>query len=155
MIDWDAAPEFGDRATDPSATIRPSAYGIISDGSGRLVVVRTPLGVFLPGGGSDEAETPEATVARETREECGYAVRVGTWRRTAVERVSSAREQTRFEKRCTFCDGTFVDRTGAPTEADHAPAWMPADQAAARLTPASHRWAVGEWLASGGDAPKP
>ena len=150
MTDWHAVPAFGDRTTEASATIRPSAYGIIGDPPECVAVVRTPLGLFLPGGGSDEPETPEATVARETREECGLSVRIGMWRRMAIERVYSVTEQTHFEKRSTFCDGTVIGPAGDPVEMDHALEWMLAAEAAARLTFPSHRWAVGEWLASGG-----
>jgi 8-oxo-dGTP diphosphatase len=148
MTDWDSVPVFGEPATDVAETIRPSAYGIISGRPGRLALVRTPLGLFLPGGGSDDTELPEATVVRETREECGLVVRVGAWRRAAIEHVFSVTEQAHFEKRSTFCDASVVGAAGDPIEIDHALEWIPAAEAAALLTPASHRWAVGEWLAS-------
>jgi 8-oxo-dGTP diphosphatase len=147
--DWGRVPVFGEAMTDITGTIRPSAYGIIGGRTRRLAVVRTPLGLFLPGGGSDETEVPEMTVVRETREECGLAVRIGEWRRTAIEHVFSVTEQVHFEKRCTFCNAAVVDPVGEPTEIDHALEWMSATEAAAFLTPPSHRWAVGEWLASG------
>lgn len=102
MTDWRSVPVFGKPTTDAPATIRPSANGIVSDRPGFAAVVRTSLGVFLPGGGSDEAEPPEAALIRETREECGLAVGVGPWRRTAIKHVFSVTEQTHFEKRCTF-----------------------------------------------------
>ena len=90
-----------------------------------------------------------STVVRETREECGLAVRVGAWRRTAIEHVFSVTEQAHFEKRNTFCDAAVVGPVGEATEIDHALVWTSAAEATALLTPASHRWAVGEWLASG------
>jgi 8-oxo-dGTP diphosphatase len=143
--DWTSVPIFGEPAS--GATIRPSAYGIIVDAEGRLAVVRTPLGCFLPGGGADPAESPEATVERETREECGLAIRVGQWRRAAIEHVFSVTEQTQFEKRSTFCDAVVMGRTGDPIERDHTLERMSAAEAIAALTPPSHRWAVGEWRA--------
>jgi GNAT superfamily N-acetyltransferase len=105
--------------------------------------------LFLPGGGSDENEVPEATVVRETREECGLEVRVGTWRRRAIEHVFSVTERAQFEKRSTFCDAAVLHPSGAPTELDHVLQWISVADAKALLTPPSHRWAVGEWLASG------
>ena len=149
MTDWGSVPVFGEPTAGVTGTIRPSAYGIISGSPGRLALVRTPLGLFLPGGGSDDSEVPETTVVRETREECGLAVRVGPWRRAAIEHVFSVTEQAHFEKRSTFCDAAIVDPVGEPTEIDHMLEWMSAAEATELLTPASHRWAVGEWLASG------
>jgi 8-oxo-dGTP diphosphatase len=144
-IDWLRVPVFGEPPADFAGTIRPSAYGIVADSTRRIAVVRTPLGLFLPGGGSDALESPEATVTRETREETGLTVRVGAWRRMAVEHGFSATEQRQFEKRCTFCDAT-VHAVGTSAEPDHMLEWVAAGEAAILLAPPSHRWAVGEWL---------
>ena len=141
-----AVPVFGEPHI--GATIRPSAYGIIAGSGGRIAVVRTPLGWFLPGGGSDETESPEATVTRETLEECGLAIRVGAWRRSAIEHSFSVTEQTYFEKHSTFCDAVLIQPAGAPSEPDHALVWMAVRDARTFLSPPGHRWAVDEWLAS-------
>src|SRR5258708_29725587 len=108
MTDWANVPVFGAPPIDVSAIVRPSAYDIVRDGLGRLAVVHTPIGLSLPGGGRDGPETPEATVVRETREECGLDLRIGPWRRTAIEHVFSHSEQMQFEKRNTFCDGALL-----------------------------------------------
>jgi 8-oxo-dGTP diphosphatase len=141
-----SVPVFGEPHT--AATIRPSAYGIVVGPRGRIAVVCTPLGWFLPGGGSDETESPEATVIRETVEECGLAVRVGAWRRIAIEHSFSVTEQAYFEKHSTFCDAVCLHPAGPPTELDHALEWMAAAEARDLLSPPGHRWALGEWLSS-------
>jgi len=148
MTDWKNVPVFGAPPTGVLAIVRPSAYGIIADPQGRLAVVHTPIGLSLPGGGSDEAEAPDVTVVREAREECGLDIRVGRWRRNAIEHVFSTAEQAQFEKRNTFCDAAVLRADGEPSEPDHLLEWMPAGQAAALLVPASHRWAVNQWQAS-------
>jgi 8-oxo-dGTP diphosphatase len=148
MTDWMNVPVFGAPPTAVVAIVRPSAYGIIADRQGRLAVVHTPIGLSLPGGGSDEAEAPEATVVREVREECGLDIQVGRWRRTAIEHVFSTAEQAQFEKRNTFCGAAVLGAGGEPSELDHLLVWMPAGQAATLLVPASHRWAVNEWQTS-------
>ncbi len=139
-------PVFGEPHV--AATIRPSAYGIISGHAGRIAVVRTPLGWFLPGGGADHHEVPQATVIRETLEECGLAIRVGAWRRSAIEHAFSVSDQTYFEKHSTFCDAFLLHPVGPPTELDHTLEWTVATDARARLSPPGHRWALDEWLAS-------
>jgi 8-oxo-dGTP pyrophosphatase MutT (NUDIX family) len=148
MTDWGIARVFGARPTGLTAIVRPSAYGIVADRQGRLAVVHTPIGLSLPGGGSDEPEAPEATVLREAREECGLDIRVGPWRRTAIEHVFSTAEQAQFEKRNTFCDATVIGTAGEPNEPDHVLEWMSPREAARLLVPASHRWAVSEWRAT-------
>jgi 8-oxo-dGTP diphosphatase len=138
-------PVFGE--PHPAGTIRPSAYGIVAGPAGRIAVVHTPLGWFLPGGGRDGAESAEATVIRETLEECGLAIRVGAWRRTAIEHAFSVTEQAHFEKHSTFCDAVLLHPSGPPTEPDHALEWIVAAEARGLLSPPGHRWAVDEWLA--------
>jgi 8-oxo-dGTP diphosphatase len=144
-IDWTGVPVFGAPENRFPASVRPSAYGVIVDERGLLAVVRTPTGIHLPGGGSDDGEMPETTVVREVREETGLVVQTGAWRRTAIEHVSSVAEQAQFEKHNTFCEARVISATGHAIESDHELLWLPAADAAERLTPLSHRWAVNEW----------
>jgi len=76
-VDWRAVPHFGTRPAGRRSVVRPSAYAFLQDRAGRLAVVRAIDGVFLPGGGLEDGETPEAAVGREALEECGLVVRVG------------------------------------------------------------------------------
>jgi 8-oxo-dGTP pyrophosphatase MutT (NUDIX family) len=71
MDDWSKAPLFGFRSEVERWVIRPSAYGVLEDQAGRLAIVRSRDGVFLPGGGVDAGETPEEAILREALEECG------------------------------------------------------------------------------------
>jgi 8-oxo-dGTP pyrophosphatase MutT (NUDIX family) len=155
LADWSSVPVFGAPPAATAAIVRPSAYGIVTDAQGRIAVVHTPVGLSLPGGGSDESEVPEVTVVRETREECGLDVRVGAWRRAAVEHVFSTAERVQFEKHNIFCDAIVLGNAGEPTEADHVLEWVSAGEAAARLVPASHRWAVTEWSRLTGEVTVP
>jgi|tagenome__1003787_1003787.scaffolds.fasta_scaffold20960219_2 8-oxo-dGTP diphosphatase len=148
MTDWSAVPTFGRNASPETAIVRPSAYGLITDDRTRLAIVRTPSGVYLPGGGIDAGEAPEATVAREIREECGLVVQLEGWRRMAIEFVFSAAERTHFAKHCTFCNGRAIGKSETDPEADHTLEWANAADAATRVTPASHRWAIEQWLAT-------
>jgi 8-oxo-dGTP diphosphatase len=144
-VDWASVPVFGIPENRYPASVRPSAYGVVVDENGFIAVVRTPTGFHLPGGGSDDGETPDATVVRETREETGLIVEIGAWRRVAIEHVSSVAEQAQFEKRNTFCEARVTAVAGDGIEADHQLVWLRPAEAADRLTPLSHRWAVTEW----------
>jgi hypothetical protein len=104
-------------------TVRPSAYGIVSDHRGRLLS-STPRALSSRRS-SDVNEAPEATVVRK-REECGLKIHVGHWRRVAIEHGFSSAEQKQFEKRNTFCDA-ILSGSGAAGEPDHVLEWMAPD----------------------------
>jgi 8-oxo-dGTP pyrophosphatase MutT (NUDIX family) len=147
MTDWHSVPTFGTPNDRLLYVIRPSAYGLILGPLNRLAIVHTATGSYLPGGGSDVAESPEATVCREAREECGLTLSLGAWRRAAIDHVTADREGTHFEKRSTFCGATVLGAPAAASERDHQLTWLTPTEAVAVLTPPSHRWSVTEWLA--------
>ena len=92
LSDWNGAPVFGVRTPDDSWVIRPSAYGVVQDERGWIAIVRTPEGIFLPGGGQEPGESPEEAVCREVLEECGLAIRLGSWEIRAVQFIYSTQE---------------------------------------------------------------
>lgn len=71
--------------TDPLALpwVRVGAYGIVTDGDGRMLLCRIAPGYpeggrwTLPGGGVDHGEHPDAGVVRELLEETGLLARAG------------------------------------------------------------------------------
>ena len=142
VSDWRDVPVFGIAPKETSARVRPSAYALIENDRGQLAVVRTPEGTYLPGGGMDAGETPAEAVVRETMEECGLAVRIGSWQQRAVQFAWSAAEQTHFEKRCTFVDADVLGPDTSRLQADHELVWTDAETACATLTHESHAWAV-------------
>ena len=130
----------------PGAVVRPSAYGLTTDAAGRVAVVRTSLGLFLPGGGIDPGETPSETVVREFWEECGLEVTAGAWSARAIDCVYSPNDRVVYEKLSTFIDATWTGRRGIGQEPDHELEWVTTDVAAAKLRDPSHRWAIEQWL---------
>jgi len=135
------APTFGVRSGGCPYVIRPCAYALVQDGEGRIALVRTPAGWFLPGGGIDKGETPEEAIEREVREECGLLVKGGGIVTAATEIVYSETEKTCFEKQSLFITATLVGMT-APLESDHELFWMDPSQAMEKLSHESHRWGV-------------
>jgi 8-oxo-dGTP diphosphatase len=93
----------------------------------------------------DPGETPELTVIRETLEECGLAIQVGSRTMVAVQFAWSEAEQTYFEKRCTFLDASVLGPDTSRLEADHELLWLDVDRACEMLTHESHAWVVRGW----------
>ncbi len=125
--------------------IRPSAYGLIDDGRGRLAIAHDANGFYLPGGGIEGGESPAETIVRESLEECGLVVRLGNWIVHAVQFVYAEAEDTHFEKRSVFLAGTCDPVTGLPTEPGYELTWLDVPAALRVLSPESHCWAVEQW----------
>lgn len=126
--------------------IRPSAYGLLPDGEGRVAIVRSADGVYLPGGGIEEGETVPEALRREALEECGFQISLGAWTARAVQFAYSASEKARFEKRSTFIECAIERIDRSRLHPGHEVLWVDAESGAKLLTHASHGWAVREWM---------
>jgi 8-oxo-dGTP diphosphatase len=146
-VNWSDAPVFGATPPDTSAILRPSAYGIVADGPGKIAVVRTSLGLYLPGGGMEAGEGPIETVVRESQEECGLDVSIGAWVVRAVHLVYSPQDRCHYEKRSTYVDARCSDVRGRGIEPDHELEWLTAREAVEQLAAPTDSWAVSRWLA--------
>ena len=134
--------EFGDRIPGADYRDRPGSYAVLNDPAGRIAVLRTPAGWFLPGGGAEPGETPEETLVREVREECGCSLRGVRPIGRAVQYVS-ARGEGFFAKRSSFFRATPGERDDVATpEVDHELVWLDRAEVMRRLTHESHAWAV-------------
>ena len=96
----DEEPSFGERVAGVNYRERPGSYAILIDEGGRVAVMCTPSGRHLPGGGADPGETPEQTLVREVREECGLTVSSAHWLGRATQNLYAPGEGY-FAKRCT------------------------------------------------------
>ena len=140
---WRDVPRFGTRSESKRLIVRPSAYGFILNRDGRLAVVRSPEGTFLPGGGIEEGETPEEAVVRETLEECGLVVHVGECVSRAVQLVVV--EDVLLEKRSLFFDAR-IESESSRVEHGHETMWVAPAAADRLLSRESQSWAVRDWM---------
>lgn len=137
-------PVFGTRILGRTYQPRPGSYVIIEDEAGRIALVSTPLGVFLPGGGQDPGETHEETIRREVIEECGRIVEVTSPLGRADHYLWSPKEGAFYCKECSFFTGRIVGEA-EPVEIDHELIWRE-PQETWSLLPASQRWAVQRYV---------
>ncbi|MFT4538469.1 MAG: 8-oxo-dGTP diphosphatase [Planctomycetota bacterium] len=138
--------EFGNREARADYVARPSVYAIIAEPEGRVAVVRTPKGIFLPGGGIESGESAEQALIREVMEECGMDVRIGMLIGQASELVYSRSKSTHFDKQSCFFDAVVIT-TGLPVvEVDHELEWLLAAEALDCLVHESHAWGIEEWI---------
>jgi 8-oxo-dGTP diphosphatase len=144
-IDWGSAPVFGTRPDETTCVIRPSAYALVADEGGRVAVVRSRDGIFLPGGGIEAGETPEDAIQREALEECGLVLELGIAATRAVQFSYSASERTWFEKRSTFIDAAVAGTDPSRLEPGHELMWVDVETATRILSHESHARAVERW----------
>src|SRR5262245_60363688 len=114
----DDVPVFGVRVAGCPCVSRPSVYAVIRDPPDRLAVVRTPAGLFLPGGGIEPGETAEEAVLREAREECGLILEPIAGIERAVEIVHSPSRNLCLEKDSLFVEARTTGRVPSH-EPDH------------------------------------
>jgi 8-oxo-dGTP diphosphatase len=134
-------PQFGIKLPGKDYVFRPSAYVVIRNQEGAVAVVRTPVGVYLPGGGQDPGESPEDAAIREAAEECGLLIALSTCLGVADQFALSDAGDAHFAKYSTFYRATIVG-TATASEPDHEMVWLTPEQAQGQLTHESHRWAL-------------
>ncbi len=137
-----SVPEFGDKVPGKVYVPRPGAYGLIYDDRGRVAVMENPRGCFLPGGGTEAGETPEETLIREVREECGFRIEVGRRIGEAAEYRDTPGHDYAIRKDCVFFAATVTSAGGAATEPGHTLLWLEPQEAETRLAHGSQQWAV-------------
>ncbi|SOH94775.1 8-oxo-dGTP diphosphatase [Monaibacterium marinum] len=113
---------------------RPGAYAIIADGKWLLLAESKGQDFLLPGGGIDAGEHPLAGLHREIIEETGWRVarprRIGAYQRY----VYMPEYGWWAHKICAIYTCYPVRRLADPTEPDHLPVWMRAEEAVHRLS---------------------
>jgi 8-oxo-dGTP diphosphatase len=107
--------------------------------------VRAIDGIFLPGGGLEDGESPDEAVAREALEECGLVVRVGACLIRLVQFVVTA-EGVDVEKRCSFFDARIERENRAAMLPGHETLWLGPTRAAQILKHDSQMWALRDWI---------
>src|SRR5215472_6882936 len=69
-------PTFGTPSPEGGCVDRLAVYALIHGEDGRVALVRTEIGLSLPGGGVEDGEEVEAALRREVREECAFELHI-------------------------------------------------------------------------------
>ena len=124
---------------------RPGAYAFLHNSARELAVVKTPHGLFLPGGGLDENEPVLDGLRREIREEIGYELDSARFVVRAAQYHWSEFYRSHFKK-----IGSFFEVQAAPPqvpvfEKDHTLLWLVPVEAERVLSQEFQRWATAQY----------
>ena len=138
----DKIPVFGKIEKGVTYHDRPGAYGFLPAADGRIAIIETSYGFFLPGGGKEAGEDHELALKREIFEEIGWTV-------TAARLVGEAEQfhwsefyQKYFRKIGRFYHVEATAEPDAKMQAEHKLLWWTVDQAAKKLSQEFQRWGV-------------
>jgi 8-oxo-dGTP diphosphatase len=141
-----AVPVFGQIDTSVTYVDRPGAYGFLRNGNGDVAIIQTTFGFFLPGGGQDGAETPEAALRRELIEEIGYDLIHSRLIAQAIQYHWSKFYGQHFKKVGTFFEIKAVPMVPHPGyQNEHSLLWWPIEYAKTKLSQEFQRWATSRY----------
>ena len=117
---------FGERDQDTDYWDRSGAY-LLALQNGKMAVVRTKRGYFLPGGGLEDGESDADCVRREVREETGCAAEVGAFLCSA-EHYTVHDTKGPFHPIQSYYTGTIGEQLAPPQESDIQFLWLPIEE---------------------------
>ncbi len=121
---------------------RVSAYAVVLNDDGKILVVNTGRTNHLPGGGMDEGEEPEAAAIRETLEEAGCVIENVVYLGRANQYFSET-ELGPLNKIGTFYTARLVSiDPSRKVEVDHEVLWMTPQEFLHSKAADFQKWAV-------------
>ena len=117
---------FGERDRHTDYWDRPGVY-LLAVKDGRLAVVRTKRGYFLPGGGLEDGESDADCIRREALEETGCAAEVGAFLCSA-EHYTAHDTKGPFHPIQSYYTGTVGEQLAPPQEPDIQFLWLPLEE---------------------------
>lgn len=133
---------FGEKIDGIEYRDRTGAYGVVEDRQGRAVIVRTPTGYFLIGGGIEPGEDDEDALRREFLEETGYTIAI-------KESIGASTGYYYSDDFAQYMHGTghfyrveLLERAAEPIEKDHTLVYLEKIECVSLLKYDYQRWAV-------------
>lgn len=132
--------EFGFKNETFTYIDRYAVYGLLIEDQ-NILVVRTPRGYFLPGGGIQSNETHSECLQREMLEETGYDVEIISYVGTSVLHDKSPKDDRYYNMYGSFYLIVKTDEK-EKVEIDHQSEFMPLDEAIQKLKLIHQVWAI-------------
>jgi len=129
-------PQFG-TPTAEGAVDRRAAYVLVRDVRGHFLAVRGRRGLFLPGGGCESDESPEAALSRELREETGRELVSFSYRAMAIQHFAA--DGVSYRMTAVFYTATLGDQVAEP---EQELLWVDTSLGGDPWYHACHAWAV-------------
>jgi len=136
--------QFGNKIKNTVYITHPGAYGVMLDQSGKVGVLQTPNGFFLPGGGIDDNETPEQALSRELLYETGCRVRVKGEIGLAAQYPNGSGERIKYKELGHFYRIEMLDRDQVSYGGNNHLIWLTKDDAVRKLNEDYQSWAVSQ-----------
>lgn len=136
---------FGEKLEGVEYIKRVGVYGITFNKEGKVAVIKTPKGYYLPGGGMENKETHDECIKREFIEETGYEIEVGKY----INKFSlyhKTKDDAYLYLIGYFYIVSLKDKTNAITEQDHELVWVESTEAIKCLNAKHQKYAVSEAL---------
>jgi 8-oxo-dGTP diphosphatase len=136
---------FGIKIDNVEYFEREAVYGIFITSEGKVAVIQTPGGYFLPGGGIEEGENHVQCLEREFCEETGYKIIVKEFiGKAALYHTSKTMKYIRGIG--FFYSVELKDKEDSKIEKDHELVWLGVDECIKGLFLEHQAWAVKKML---------
>lgn len=139
-----SVPVFGKIEPGVTYVDRPGAYAFFKNQQNLYAIVRTPMGLFLPGGGLDPGEDPVAGLRREIEEEIGYRLVKAEFVTQAIQYHWSGFYQSHFKKIGYFYIAEAVPPSVPRLQHAHELLWLSHGEVKTQLTQEFQRWAAAQ-----------
>ena len=135
---------FGKQLPEEAYLDRPGAY-LIAVQNGKLAVIRTPKGLFLPGGGLEMGESDKDCIRREMIEETGLEAEIGGFL-CAAEGYTMHEKLGLFHPIHYYYYGRIGDKICKPKEKGHNVLFLSPEQVRTKLYSEMQNWAVEAYI---------
>ena len=135
---------FGRRFPGRTYLDRPGVY-LIAARDGKLAVIQTPKGLFLPGGGIECGKSDADCIRREILEETGCEAEVGAFL-CAAESYTTHNILGAFHPIQFYYTGRIGKCIREPSAPEHKLLWQPPENVRGKLFPEMQNWAIEAYL---------